>query len=159
TRTAAIAGLAFHFEHGFLERWLTDAVDEPTAARAAHAIRHDHRALKLERWLQGAGLATYFIADQRIDSLSDLARLPERGGDLAVLWEHIREGVPQQRFQADPVAVGVLEEVRTARSLDDRVRPLIACLRLGLRRLPLRGRLLDSLNDLGRTLNEPGGRE
>ena len=159
TSATVLAGLDVQLRDGLLERWLSDAVGQPEAARSARAIREDTRGLKLERCLQGAGLATYFVGGHRIDSVHDLATLPERGGDLAALFEHIREGVPQERFQRDPEAVRVLEAVRTASELSDRARPLIACIGLGLRRLPWADRFLASLGDLEPAILEPGGRD
>ena len=158
TSAAVFAGLDAQLRHGFLERWLSDAIGQPDAARSAREIRQDTRGLKLERWLQGAGLTTYFVGGHRIDSVSDLATLPERGGDLATLWEHIREGVPQERFKRNPETVQVLEAVRTSSELSDRAKPLVACLGLGLRRLPWADRFLESLDDLEPAILEPGGR-
>jgi len=158
TSATVLAGLEVQLRDELLERWLSDAVGQPEAARSARAIREDTRGLKLERWLQGAGLATYFVGGHRIDSVHDLATLPERGGDMATLWEHIREGVPQERFKRDPEAVRVLEAVRTSSELSDRARPLIACIGLGLRRLPWADRFLASLGDLEPAILEPGGR-
>lgn len=155
----ARAGLAFQLGAGFLERWLRDGLLQPAAAQAARAIRLDDRALKAERWLQRVGHATYVIGAHRIASVHDLASLPERGGDLAALWEHLREGVPQARFQDDPATVRVLDEVRDAAEIPELDRPLIACLRLGLRRLPWADRFLASLDDLEPAILEPGGRE
>jgi hypothetical protein len=158
TSATVLAGLDVQLRDGFLERWLSDAVGQPEAARSARAIREDTRGLKVERWLQGAGLATYFVGGHRIDSVHDLATLLERGGDPTALWEHVREGVPQERFKRDPEVVRVLEAVRTSRELSDRARPLIACIGLGLRRLPWADRFLESLDDLERAILEPGGR-
>lgn len=158
TNATVLAGLDVQLRERFLERWLSDAIGQSEAARSARAIREDTRGLKLERWLQGAGLPTYFVGGHRVDSVRDLAALPERGGDMATLWEHIREGVPQERFKRDPEAVRVLEAVRTSRELSDRARPLIACIGLGLRRLPWADRFLESLDDLERAILEPGGR-
>ena len=159
TSAPALAGLDVQLQTGFLERWLNDGIGQPTAARSARAIREDNRGLKLERWLQGAGLSTYFIDGRRIDSVHDLASLPERGCDPAKLWEHIREGVPQERFKTDPATVLVLEEVRASNAMPDLARPLIACLRLGLRRLPWADRFLETLADLERAILEPSGRD
>lgn len=158
TSALVLAGLDVQLQAGFLERWLSDAIEEAAAARSARAIREDARGLKLERWLQGTGLATYFIGGRRIDSVRDLAIFPEHGGDLAILWEHIREGVPQERFKDDPATVRVLEDVRTASDLPDRARPLVACIRLGLRRLPWGDRFLETLEDLEPAILEPDGR-
>ena len=158
TSATVLAGLDVQLRDGFLERWLSDAIGQPEAARSARTIREDTRGLKLERWLQGAGLATYFVGGHRIDSVRDLATLPERGGDMATLWEHIREGVPQERFKRDPAVVRVLEAVRTSNDLSDRARPLIACIGLGLQRLPWADRFLESLDDLEPAILEPGGR-
>jgi hypothetical protein len=155
----ALDGVDYQLRAGFLERWLRDAVDQPAAAEAARAIRLDDRALKLERWLQHAGRASYFIGSHRVTSVQDLALLPERGGDLLKLAEHIRERVPQERFRTEPAAVRVLDTVRAAVGISDQARALIACLCLGLRRLPLAGRVLEKLDDLEGLLLEPGGRE
>lgn len=158
TSAQALAGLDYQLQAGFLEHWL-DEIQHSAAARSARAIREDQRALKLERWLQGAGLTTYFIGKQRIGSVSDLASLPERGGDLTKLWEHIREGVPQERFKGDKATVYVLEQVRGSKDIPDRAKPLVVCLRLGLQRLPWAGRFLETLGDLEPAILEPGGRE
>lgn len=155
----ALIGIEFLLRAGFLERWLRDALLQPGAAESARAIRIDERDLKVERWLQAAGQARYFIGALRIDTVRDLASLPERRGDLAALWAHIREGVPQERFKSDPATVRVLEEIRISPDLDERARPIIACLRLGLRRLPWGERSLEILEDLAPALQEAGGRE
>ena len=159
SQAAARTGLAEVFDAGLLERWLTECLGRADLAAAARELREDSRALKLERWLQYAGLPGYQIGGVRVDSVRDLAWWPESGGDLAVLWEHIHEGVPQLRFHADRAAVDILEQIRTSTQIATPAKPMIACLRLGLRRLPWRGRALEQLADLDAALLEPGGRE
>ncbi len=159
TRAAAREGLDAQLQRGLLEIWLADAIGQPDAATAARNIRGDSRGMKAERWLQRAGMATYHIGNHRADSVVELANLPLTGGDLDLLWEHIREGVPQARFAGHAAVVNILNVVRDATRIPIQHRALVACLQLGLRRLPWRDRVLSMLEDLEMVLLAPGGRD
>ena len=160
TGAAVTAALEPLLLKGLLERWLGDALGLRELADATRAIRTDGRALPVRRWLLRAGAPTYFIGRHRVDDVADLAALPLIEPDLSELGQHIRERIPQERFAFDPLAVAVLDGVRDAAELPAATKPLIACLRLGLRRLPLpSGERIGALLELPSLLDRPGGRE
>ena len=148
---------------GLLERWLGEALGETALAVATRQIRLDDRGLKLARWLQRAGAKLWFVAGEPIDTLDDLARLPLRVRDLTDLWEQIWQRVPQERFVGDPRAVRILDEARGETALPGEARALIACLRLGLEKLPVACDdglyVLERPEQLAALLDRPGARD
>ena len=120
---------------GLLESWLSTS--NPALASATMSIRQDARTLKLSRWLQRAGFPHYEVGGQRVDSVQDFAELPKRGVPFERIAEHIRQGVPQARFASRPDVVAALDAVSDDTGLLDMAKGVIACLRIGLRELPI----------------------
>lgn len=157
---AVLAGLEVLLQQGYLETWLLEALGDHEGAEATRAIRVDDRGQKVLRWLQRAGLRSYFVAGAQVDSIEQFAQLPLHVTDLSEAWEHIRERVPQERWAGDARAVAILDGVRAESDIPLEARALIACLRLGLKQLPVAtGAPLARLEDLGRVLDASGGRE
>ena len=149
-------------ENHYLVSWLTHGAGRPDLATAVERILGDDRGLKERRVGQTLGSKVYRIGGISVDSVADFAQLPLQLEETTELWEHIREGLVQARFHDDPAVVKVLEAVRADAALKDTHRPLIACLRLGLKVLPYRGPRgagrLERFTDLGDLLDQEDGR-
>ena len=167
TRAQTLRWLAPKLANGLLEAWLGDALGERELAGKTAALRTDSGGAKMARWLWFAGFGKYLIGDCVIGSIADLAQIvPQKSADLAELWEHLLVGLTQAHFAAELRAVAILNEVLADSTLRDAEKPLIACLRLGLKRLPLWwgakapfASALSSVADLENALDQPGGRE
>ncbi len=156
TRAAAIDSL---LQGGFIEAWLREAVREERLATATAQIVADDRRLKAERFAQLIGCTQYQVAGVPVSSIADFAQLPLKVADPMAIWDHIREGVPQERFRGQLNVVRVLDEIRGERSLSDAAKALVACLRLGLRTLPYAGGRLERASDVADLLDAKNGRE